>query len=146
MKDGVVQQLATPAEVYARPATRFVAEFIGSPAMNMVAAQAQGGALHAAGQALPLTPAQQAALPASGGVTYGLRPEALVLAATGLPGTLAMVEPTGPETYAQVDTALGTLTLRVPGNPALASGQAVHLQWQAADAHLFEATSGTRIA
>ena len=49
MKDGLVQQFGTPAQIYNRPANRFVAEFIGSPAMNMVDAQRTGQALTAHG-------------------------------------------------------------------------------------------------
>ena len=61
--------------------------------------------------------AQRAALQpgAASTLTYGLRPEALRFADDGLPGTLRMTEPTGPETYATVETAVGLLTLRVPG-------------------------------
>ncbi len=147
MKDGEVLQFGTPAEIYTHPATRFVAEFIGSPAMNMVAAQASAQGLQAAGIDLALEPAQQAALAATGdmNVTYGLRPEDLSFADTGLPGTLTIIEPTGPETYLTADTALGKLTARVPGNVALRVGQAVHLRWAAAQAHLFGGTNGQRI-
>ena len=47
MKDGAVQRFGTPDDIYARPATRFVAEFIGSPAMNMIAAQPSAAGLAA---------------------------------------------------------------------------------------------------
>ncbi len=150
MKDGEVLQFGTPAEIYTRPATRFVAEFIGSPAMNMVAAQRSAQGLQAAGVNLALEPAQQAALLAvdaasTANITYGLRPEDLSFAETGLPGTLTIIEPTGPETYLTADTALGKLTARVPGNVALRVGQAVHLRWAAAQAHLFGGASSQRI-
>ncbi|MBC7938570.1 MAG: TOBE domain-containing protein, partial [Chitinophagaceae bacterium] len=166
MKDGVVQQFGTPDDIYSRPATRFVAEFIGSPVMNMVAAERAGAGLRAQGGAapfeLPTTPAQQAALAAtpaptgaagaavaagaSGeGIVYGLRPEDLRVADTGLPGTLRMIEPTGPETYLSADTAVGPLTVRLPGPARQRVGDSVHLQWHAERAHLFDALSTRRI-
>jgi multiple sugar transport system ATP-binding protein len=147
MKDGLVQQFGTPAEIYNRPANRFVAEFIGSPAMNMVDAQQTAQALTAHGVEMPITDAQRAALQAHGSaeLVYGLRPESISFADHGLPGTLSMIEPTGPETYATVDTAAGKLTARVPGVLQAAVGDAVHLQWQADQSHLFDRTSGARV-
>ena len=148
MKDGVVQQFGTPEDIYARPANRFVAEFIGSPVMNMVAASQGAGAPTAAGVQLPTTDGQQAALRASGcaGILYGLRPEHLSLADSGVPGRLAIVEPTGPDTYATVETPLGMLTARVPGTLHAHAGENVHLHWQPQHAHLFDARTEARVA
>jgi multiple sugar transport system ATP-binding protein len=148
MREGVVQQLGTPDDIYSRPATRFVAEFIGSPAMNMVGSQRAANGLQAAGFDLALTAEQQGALNAANAaeVTYGLRPESLAFSDAGLPGTLAMIEPTGPETYALVDTAVGQLTARVPGKVHQAVGDRVFLRWSATDAHLFDAKSEKRVA
>ncbi len=148
MKDGLVLQFGTPADIYNRPATRFVAEFIGSPAMNLLSATRSGTALLSHGTELAATDAQRAALQAQAGaeVVYGLRPEDLSLADSGLPGTLVMIEPTGPETYVTADTAVGPLTARIPGTPPLAVGEPVHLQWRAAQAHLFDSGEGRRLA
>ena len=118
MRDGKVEQFGTPEDIYARPASRFVAEFIGSPAMNMVEAARKGdGTLQAQGTPIAIDPAQAQALARHAGasVTCGLRPEALTLADRGLPGQLRLLEPTGPETYAFVDTAIGSLVARLPG-------------------------------
>jgi multiple sugar transport system ATP-binding protein len=148
MKDGVVQQFGTPDDIYARPATRFVAEFIGSPAMNLIDATRSGTALLSHGIELAANDVQRAALQgsASGELVYGLRPECLAFSDSGLPGTLAMIEPTGPETYLLVDTAVGQLTVRVPGNPGQRVGERVHLQWQAENAHVFDAKTELRVA
>jgi multiple sugar transport system ATP-binding protein len=147
MKDGVVQQFGSPNDIYTRPANRFVAEFIGSPAMNMVEALRTPQGLWAHGTALALDAAQQAAVQAHGSadITYGLRPEALVFADNGLAGTLTMIEPTGPETYTTVDTAAGVLTARVPGLLNARVGDTVHLQWSTADVHLFDRATGVRL-
>ncbi|MDE2145308.1 MAG: ABC transporter ATP-binding protein [Burkholderiales bacterium] len=148
MKDGTVQQFGNPDDIYSRPATRFVAEFIGSPAMNMVAATRSGGALQSQGVELAATEAQRAALQRIAGqqIVYGLRPEDLGFADSGLPGTLSMIEPTGPETYVTTDTAVGKLTARIPGAVHAHVGDRVHLQWQPGRAHLFDAASDLRVA
>ncbi len=153
MKDGLVLQYGTPDDIYSRPATRFVAEFIGSPAMNLLDAHRADAhlgdaGLLAHGTKLPITSAQRQAVQAANGqdVAYGLRPEDLAFADDGLPGLLTMIEPTGPETYVKVDTAVGLLTARVPGNVRHSVGQAVCLAWAAEKAHLFDAASGLRLA
>jgi len=146
MKDGVVQQFGTPDDIYSRPATRFVAEFIGSPAMNLVTARYQRHTAQAHGQDLPLADNQRAALRDDSELLYGLRPEHLAFADEGLPGQLAMIEPTGPETYARVDTALGTLTARVPGRVAQRVGDPVRLRWAPECVHLFDARTELRLA
>jgi multiple sugar transport system ATP-binding protein len=148
MRAGVIEQLGTPDEIYDRPATRFVAEFIGSPAMNVIAAERSARGFAARGFELPLDAAQRAALAASGSPSalYGLRPEALSFADAGLPGTLTMIEPTGPETYALVDTAVGKLTARVPGRLRETAGAQVALRWSTDDIHLFDGKSEQRIA
>ncbi|MBT9594415.1 MAG: sn-glycerol-3-phosphate ABC transporter ATP-binding protein UgpC [Vitreoscilla sp.] len=151
MRDGQVEQFGTPDDIYARPATRFVAEFVGSPAMNLVAAQRGPVAVTAFGLSLPVTVPQRDALAgASPELAYGVRPEDLCLAAPGtpssLPGTLAMLEPTGPETYALVDTPLGKWTARVPGKVAQRVGDAVALTWLADAVHLFDNATDRRVA
>jgi multiple sugar transport system ATP-binding protein len=73
MRDGRIQQVDTPQELYARPANLFVAAFIGSPAMNLVEAEIAGGGLRFGGYSIPL--AAHDAAPA-GQVIAGIRPEA----------------------------------------------------------------------
>ncbi len=74
-----------------------------------------------------------------------MRPEHLSFADTRLPGTLTLIEPTGPETYATVETAVGHLTARVPGNLHRHSGDRVCLQWNPENAHLFAADTESRL-
>ncbi|MFM2065620.1 MAG: hypothetical protein RLZZ584_529 [Pseudomonadota bacterium] len=148
MKAGELQQFGTPDDIYSRPATKFVAEFIGSPSMNMLDAQFTNGALSAKGSALPLTPARAAQLQGQSqrDWTYGLRPEAVSFADAGLPGSISMIEPTGPETYAKVETAAGIVVARVPGKLSGQVGDAVHLAWNADQAHLFDSSTEKRLA
>ncbi|MFN7665911.1 MAG: ABC transporter ATP-binding protein [Inhella sp.] len=145
MKDGQVQQFGTPHEIYTAPATVFVAEFIGSPAINWVNAQRALGGLAANGQMLMLTEAQTERLP-EGDCLLGLRPEALQFADRGLPARIHLIEPTGPETYVAADTALGRLTARVPGQVRERVGDLVHLQWAPEALHLFDARTQQRVA
>jgi multiple sugar transport system ATP-binding protein len=99
MREGRIQQVDTPQVLYSRPANLFVAAFIGSPAMNLVEAEAAGGTLRFAGFSVP------ASAPASGSVIVGIRPEAFVdagLAANGLPKIdvdVEVVEELGAETH-----------------------------------------------
>ena len=147
MKEGVVQQFGSPDDIYTRPATRFVAEFIGSPAMNMIATTRNGGGVSSQGVDLAISSAQQAALKDAPvkGLTYGLRPESVQFASDGVPGKLKMTEPTGPETYATVETPVGELTLRVSGNIATRVGENVFVRWSPEAVHLFDSTTDKRV-
>jgi multiple sugar transport system ATP-binding protein len=146
MNGGVVEQLGSPEQIYSQPATRFVAQFIGSPAMNLleVRANAAGTGVMAAGAPgllLPLPPQALQALAhvalAGRALSYGIRPEDLSFADSGLEGALVLIEPTGPETYLTAQTALGALTVRVPGHRRALVGERVHLKWAGHSAHLF---------
>ena len=150
MRDGAVQQFGTPDDIYTRPATRFVAEFIGSPAMNMLEVDATGRLDHALtvkGMAIALTADQQRELQQHAGaaLVIGLRPECVHLGDNGVPGRLALLEPTGPDTYAFVDTAMGRIVLRMGGRVMQRVGDPVHLTWDPRDLHLFNVDTEVRI-
>ena len=147
MKGGLIEQLGSPDEIYSRPATRFVAEFIGSPAMNIVAGQRAANGFASHGIELALTDLQRGVVGGghADGILYGLRPEALTFADAGLPGTISLVEPTGPETYVLVDTPMGKMMARVPGKVNQQVGETVRLSWQPQDAHLFDARTERRV-
>jgi multiple sugar transport system ATP-binding protein len=150
MKDGRVQQFGTPDDIYSRPATTFVAEFIGSPAMNMIRAARQGEALVAHGLALPLTELQRASLGQAGAeIVCGLRPEDITLqpeaAGAIVQGQVIITEPTGPETYVSLDTPLGKLTSRVAGRAPHRVGDRLGLAWLPRATHLFDAKTGERL-
>ncbi|GAA5075913.1 multiple sugar transport system ATP-binding protein [Thermocatellispora tengchongensis] len=88
MSGGRIMQVGTPAEVFQRPASTFVASFIGSTPMNLLPGEVRGGGLRVAGARLPL-PQEAAGLPEGAGVVYGVRPEYVDLSPAPRPGAFA---------------------------------------------------------
>ena len=142
MKDGVLQQLGTPNDIYNRPANTYVATFIGSPTMNLL----NGRSLGAQGLALSgVNLAVNCPAPAGQDVVMGLRPEHLVLSDAALwRGQVNVVEPTGADTYVVIETAQGKVTVRTAPNVALRPGDTVGLDVQTAHVNWFDA-AGVRI-
>jgi len=140
---GRIQQLATPLEIYTRPANRFVAEFIGSPSINFFdVTREAGGALRLADE----TVMGHLAEGPTGPLVVGVRPEDLALGETGqLAGRVALVEPTGPETYALVDIGGREITVRMGGLPNVAPGAQVRVQVPPHSLHVFSADGATRL-
>ncbi|MBT9385287.1 ABC transporter ATP-binding protein [Pseudooceanicola sp. CBS1P-1] len=151
MKDGRIQQLAPPDEIYARPANLFVAGFIGSPKMNLIAGSLeQGTTFTAPGLRIALPGIQ--ARPTSGGLTLGLRPEHLTLlpegaVATGpvIEGTVDLVEALGPETIVWLRAGDSTIALRCDPRSAPAQGATARALISLQDASLFETETGDRL-
>ena len=141
LEGGRAAQLATPMEVFARPADVYVAGFIGAPAMNFLpAALLPGGAVRlSGGEVIPLSCGAPA-----GAVTLGIRPEHVSLADNGIPLAVELVEPLGSETLVHGRMADGTALLaKLPGAAPVGERVAVAL---APDAlHLFDAVSGRRL-
>lgn len=135
MRDGVIQQLATPAEVYHRPANLFVAGFIGAPAMNFISGQITADGQFTSGAlSVPL----RRSLPA-GPATLGIRPEHITPGGTTLSGTVTVVEPMGADTVVWFDCAGQQMSLRVMGDSDLQPGQTIGATFDPAHASLFDA-------
>ena len=144
MHDGRIEQTGSPLDLYDRPANRFVAGFIGSPAMNFIEGTQQGGALVAAnGARLPLA----AALPANEGraMCYGIRPEHLDLADDGFDAEVVVIEPTGSETQLFARLGQQEIVAVFRERHAFQPGQKIRLKPRVDVAHLFDAASGERI-
>src|SRR6476661_9742654 len=132
MHDGRLQQLATPAELYARPVNLFVARFCGSPPMNVLAGEiADGGFRHPAGT-LPLPGVQ-----ARGRVMLGFRPEHAEFAADGLAGEIYVVEPLGNETLVTVRIADDLVNVRADADFARPVGERCSVRPAGRHIHLF---------
>jgi multiple sugar transport system ATP-binding protein len=144
MKDGLVQQLGTPDEIYNRPANTYVATFIGSPTMNLLA-----GTVAPAGNGFALAEALlPLACPASAAqaLTLGVRPEHLLLSdGAAWRGEVQVVEPTGADTYVMVQTPAGRVTVRTSPQTPVRAGERVGLALSPDQAHWFDAGSGARL-
>jgi multiple sugar transport system ATP-binding protein len=150
MHDGVIEQIGTPLELYDHPDNLFVAQFIGSPAMNVV----HGTLRRSNGTARVVTPDgiewPVATTAASDGqpVTYGVRPDHLELAGRGpgVPGEIVVVEPTGSETELVVKVGEAQLVVEARGRATVKPGDKVAFAVDPANVHLFDRATGARLA
>ena len=127
LRDGLLQQVAPPRELYDRPVNEFVAGFIGSPAMNLFPGP---------------------------GVTLGVRPETMLLLGAGddapagwavREGTVELIEELGAESYVYADCDGDRLVARVAGAVTPVRGDRVRLAYDPAGAHRFDPGTGLRI-
>jgi len=136
MQGGRIQQIGTPAEVYERPANRFVAGFLGSPSMNFIEGTLDAGRGFSAG-ALQLALASDCVAP-PGAVTLAVRPEDIHLAEGGpLQANVTLVEPMGNHQVVWLDCGGHALSAIVHDARTLAPGQAVRFGIDAARISLF---------
>ena len=146
MRDGIVEQVGAPLELYDHPANLFVASFIGSPSMNFIngtVADDRAGVRIEGGVTLPLPEG----ITASGAVTYGIRPEHLSVAGEGrgFEIDVTAVEPTGSETFVQGTLGGQKIAALLRERVAVQLGQKLRLELAAKNAHLFDPASGQRI-
>ncbi|RYE10500.1 MAG: ABC transporter ATP-binding protein [Hyphomicrobiales bacterium] len=145
---GVISQQGSPLELYNQPANKFVASFIGSPAMNFIAAEL--GSKNGNAYTVTLPGGHSASIATRGGtasgnsVDVGVRPEHLRLGAAGAAGTsfdgkVGIVEQLGNSTLLYVDTPAGTLIVEAEGNLKVAVGDSVGLTLDPSRSHLFGA-------
>jgi multiple sugar transport system ATP-binding protein len=157
MRDGRLQQIGPPMEVYREPKNLFVASFIGSPAMNFLdleLAQADGGLTCAVADQrlrLPLESVTAAKLERFRGgrqAVLGIRPTDLVVGAAReleLHGEVFLVEPIGPVTYVDVDVGGRAVKAVCDPDHAPAVGERVALGFQASRVRLFDSVAETRL-
>ena len=153
MHDGIIEQIGTPLELYDHPGNLFVAQFIGSPSMNVIEGSLRGTGdspeVEAAGTRWPV-PAL-----ASGGtgqaVHYGIRPGDIHLAPTGhgIAAKVIVVEPTGAETELLLEVGgpgqTTQLVVVIHGRTAAKPDETVYLAIDADKAHVFDTASGKRL-
>ncbi|GGB21911.1 ABC transporter ATP-binding protein [Allosediminivita pacifica] len=123
---GTIAQVGTPRELYEKPANLFVAQFIGSPAMNVMPCRTEGGELHLeGGRPSPYEGSRPA-------TTLGVRPEHLRPAAPGqglFDGQVEVIEYLGADTYLIVDAGpLGRITLRQLGDTEISEGEVIGVE------------------
>jgi len=146
LNDGRIEQVGTPMEIYARPASLFVATFIGSPAMNLLPLDALLNGASAATHGALLGD-----LPPGTGI-LGIRPDALRLEAPHKPhltlsATLELFEAAGAESHLHVRLAGSDqpLVIRTAGQPPVAEGQRLHFHITRDALHPFHRETGRRL-
>lgn len=143
LRDGRVEQVGSPLELYNTPQNEFVAGFIGSPQMNFVQATAKANKLTATGKA-PLS-----AKVADGPVSVGIRPEHFVTTTAAkafVSGTLDLIEHLGEYALLYISTEDGTeIIAKIEEVDALQRGQQVHLSVADKHIHLFDPETKTRL-
>jgi multiple sugar transport system ATP-binding protein len=149
MHDGIVEQIGTPLELFDRPGNLFVAQFIGSPSMNVLK-----GILHqrdgrtwveAQGQQWPTTQHTQALDGQS--VHFGVRPTDIIVSSSGngIPAKVIVVEPTGAETELLLEVNGAQLVVVMHGRTEVAPDNTVFLEIAAEKTHVFDERSEKRL-
>jgi multiple sugar transport system ATP-binding protein len=149
LKDGVLQQVATPQELYDVPANVFVAGFIGSPAMNLLQLPIVEGGVQFGTQVLPIDKKFLSKTKAKT-VTVGIRPENLVVSKKdGIAVEVDVVEELGADGYlyghTDIDGASQDVVSRVDGRAHPIAGDKVFLKADGGLVHLFDIESGARL-
>jgi multiple sugar transport system ATP-binding protein len=150
LKDGVLQQVGTPRDLYEAPANIFVAGFIGSPAMNFVPAAVVSGGIQF-GNAVGQVDAATLKNAAGHSVTVGVRPEDLVITkGKGLEVEIDVVEELGADGYlygrAVIDGNDHNIVVRVDGRNHPNRGDKVFVEPVAKHIHVFDSETGLRLS
>jgi multiple sugar transport system ATP-binding protein len=154
MHGGLIQQLASPKEIYRKPVNLFVAGFVGSPAMNFLRGtvrKANGavGIKLADGADVALDGYEFQAAPEDGrAAVLGVRPEQLVLGTgspSSLPVTVSLVDPMGADSLLWGTVGADTVSVRIGAEETYKMGETVNASFQPALASLFDAESGERL-
>jgi multiple sugar transport system ATP-binding protein len=149
MHDGIIEQIGTPLELFDRPGNLFVAQFIGSPSMNVVKGilRQSGGraSVEAEGHVWPVNALAQAQ--DGQAVVYGVRPGDLTLSTTGqgIPAKVIVVEPTGAETELLLEVGGTRMIVVMHGRTAVQPDDLVHLEIAEGKAHVFDEANGQRL-
>jgi ABC-type sugar transport system ATPase subunit len=141
LKEGRIEQIGTPTELYRAPASRFVASFIGSPAMNFVPVEVAGGAVTLpGGERIPTRSAH------AGRASFGIRPEHLSLGGEGpaIRGVISLVEPLGADTLVTVMTGDERVLARLSGDASPVLGETIALTFDPGRGALFS-VEGRRV-
>ncbi|MGO6819236.1 TOBE domain-containing protein [Rhizobium brockwellii] len=144
-RDGNVEQIGSPLDLYDRPQNLFVASFIGSPGMNFIKGRSNAGRFVSDGDVNVPLPAG-ISIQDGQEITYGIRPEHLGVEADGLNGEVLLIEPTGGEKQVTVKVGSDLMIASVRERVDLRAGGNVKLSPDLAKVHLFDSASGKRLA
>lgn len=150
MREGHVEQVGTPEEVYARPETTFVAAFIGTPAMNMIEARVSGGKLKANELTMAVPEHFTSQVAEGQNVVIGIRPIGLHLVDAETEGAIkAQVEMTeylGNEVLLNLQVGSHEMVAEVPATTRVATGTSIHIRLNDQDLHVFDGKTGRTMA
>jgi multiple sugar transport system ATP-binding protein len=147
MRAGKIEQAADPITLYEQPANRFVANFIGSPAMNFFDARVEGGVVHLGGQRLPLPPGEAARLGNRASIVFGIRPEHMRHSAheASLTLTPEAIEPLGAHTLLLGRAEGQKVTAQVDPRFPATVGQPATVTLDMTQAHFFDPGTEARL-
>ena len=152
MKDGLIQQLDSPELIYAKPCNKYVADFIGSPAMNLFEGQLKSTEFSCDGFTVDVEGYEFASDPQEDTAAWlGIRPEHILTgdAAEGATYTgtsiIDIVEPMGSDTLVWINFAGQSVRVRTGGQSGLKSGDTLNIGFDAARLHLFDAATELRL-
>ena len=151
MHDGRIEQIGEPLELYDHPDNLFVAQFIGSPAMNIVngTLRRSNGRAYVEAKGGVRWPVDRSAGTDGQPVMFGVRPEHLQIAAAAddnVMGEIIVVEPMGAETELLIKAGDEQITLMTTGRPNVNPGERVGLMPDPGAIHLFDQKTGQRLA
>lgn len=143
MRDGKVEQIGSPLDLYDRPDNVFVAGFIGSPSMNFIHGKiGQGVFVSETGLELPLP---ETTLQEGAAVTYGIRPEHIAIGDEGVKVKVVVVEPTGSETQIFAKSGKDLIDALVKDRIMARPGSDIGYVIDPANVHLFDRKTGERL-
>jgi len=141
LKDGKLQQCATPRELYRTPANVFVAGFMGSPSMNLFSAPITDGGVRIGDQVVPI-PRDVLARCSGSEVMFGIRPEHVEIVSSGLKLEIDVVEELGSEAFvfgrADINGRTQTIVARADWRDPPQKGDVVAVRFDEAHAHVFD--------
>jgi multiple sugar transport system ATP-binding protein len=140
LRNGRIEQVGSPAELYGKPQTAFAASFIGAPPMNLFPLERRGEGWYFAGldARAPCAAAEDTSL--------GVRPEEMDITSDGLlPAVVETVEYHGADSIIAARAGASPFLIRVPRHPGVRAGDHVRVTWQAQHQHLFSTRTGERI-
>lgn len=144
MQGGRVEQIGAPLDLYDHPANKFVASFIGSPSMNLIAGRIERqGFVTPDGAVLPLDRPAQSEIGQE--ALYGVRPEHFEVAADGLAMTVSLVEPLGSETQVFAVRGGQTIVALFRDRIKVQPGEEIRLRPMRQAIHIFDAETGNRL-
>lgn len=152
MKNGMIEQLDTPDVIYSKPCNKYVADFIGSPAMNLFKGQINGNTFSGEGFTVDVSDYEFGSEGQRDGEAWlGIRPEHIVTGVAANSTTFSstaeidILEPMGSDTLVWIDFAGQSVRVRTEGQSGLNSSETLTIGFDAARLHLFDMQTETRL-